>query len=65
MIEFDGIGFENLNELLNFLKHSYFAHKSRIKTLERTLQETIEQQSPGKATAKRLDKLFKALADEL
>ena len=39
MIKFDGIGFEDLNELLNFLKHSYFAHKTRVETLERTIKE--------------------------
>lgn len=33
-VTFDGILFENEADLINFLKHSYFANKSRTKTLE-------------------------------
>ena len=39
MITFDDIGFDGLNELVNFLKHSYFAHKSRAATLEDELDQ--------------------------
>jgi hypothetical protein len=62
MLEFDGITFEDMNGLIEFLKHSYFAQKSRIWALERTIQEV---KSPGAATARRLDRLWRKLADEL
>lgn len=39
---FDGILFENDNELINFLKHSYFANRTQIKTLENDYQKLKE-----------------------